>query len=250
MSAGLVSIGEVLARLREEFPDVTISKLRFLEAEGLVEPRRTPAGYRKYGPSDIDRLRYVLTAQRDSFLPLRVIRERLAAMDRGDAPPADPRESAVTGATDAARPAVAPVQPNARTQTVSAPTDAPLPRARFSRHEVLERSGLPDEMLTELESTGLLGARTQGWYDSDALAVAQVTAAFAGYGLAPRHLRAYRAGADREVGMFAQLLTPLRRSTAPDARSRAAEAMQDLTELSQRLHAALVRIGLRDTLGD
>jgi len=229
---GLVSIGDVLARLREEFPDVTMSKLRFLEAEGLVEPRRTPAGYRKYSDGDIERLRYVLSAQRDRFLPLRVIRDQLAAIDRGEpdamlAP--DPMASSPATALRA-----------------SAQSDA---RARYSRDEVLQRSELTEEMLAELEATGLLGSRSPGWYDGDALIVARVAGALAAFGLAPRHLRAYRAGADREVGMFAQLLAPLQRSGVPAAQTRAAEVLDELATLSQELHGALVRIGLREVLG-
>jgi DNA-binding transcriptional MerR regulator len=246
-TSGLISIGEVLAQLREDFPDVTISKLRFLEAEGLVEPQRTPAGYRKYSQADVQRLRYVLAAQRDRFLPLRVIRDQLAAIDRGetDANLGDGVRPAGSSpgdqSTDPSGPPAAVV--------LGALADGTAARTRFSRAEVLERSGLTDEMLSELEATGLLGTRSPGWYDGDALVVAEVAGAFATYGLAPRHLRAYRAGADREVGMFAQLLAPLRRSSTPAARARAAEVVQELTTLSQQLHAALVRIGLRDTLG-
>jgi DNA-binding transcriptional MerR regulator len=273
----LISIGEVLALLREDFPDVTISKLRFLEAEGLVEPQRTPAGYRKYSRADVRRLRYVLQAQRDRFLPLRVIRDQLAAIDRGETP---------TGLGGGARPAASPPEPM-RTSLAAPPAQSPAPstadasisvhasmsayaspmapgsapapagpivggstaRMRFGRTEVLERSGLTDAMLTELEATGLLGSRANGWYDGDAVAVAEVAGALATYGLAPRHLRAYRAGADREVGMFAQLLAPLQRSSTPAAQARAAEVVGELTMLSQQLHAALVRIGLRDVLG-
>ncbi len=271
-TSGLISIGEVLAQLREDFPDVTISKLRFLEAEGLVEPQRTPAGYRKYSDADVQRLRYVLAAQRDRFLPLRVIRDQLAAIDRGetDASLADGMRAA--GSPSAGdQSAAAPTPPSTGLPTsTGVPTSAgappsaagsvepdggrpifaaPATRTRFSRVEVLQRSGLTDDMLSELEATGLLGTRTPGWYDADALVVAEVAGAFAIYGLAPRHLRAYRAGADREVGMFAQLLAPLQRSPTPAARARAAEAVQELTMLSQQLHAALVRIGLRDTLG-
>lgn len=252
-SPTLISIGEVLARLRDEFPDVTISKLRFLEAEGLVEPRRTPAGYRKYGPADVDRLRYVLAAQRDRFLPLRVIREQLAAIDRGELEFVPAGGDAADGslensgflAASSGRPDRAPEVD----QDVEHDIDAEPTPGRYRRVEVLERSGLTDAMLIELESTGLLHARAPGWYDGDALVVATVAAAFARYGLAPRHLRAYRAGADREVGMFAQLLAPLQRSHTPDGRARADELVGELTALSQRLHAALVRIGLRETLG-
>jgi DNA-binding transcriptional MerR regulator len=259
---GLVSIGEVLALLREEFPDVTMSKLRFLEAEGLVEPRRTPAGYRKYSNGDVERLRYVLSAQRDRFLPLRVIRDQLAAIDRGEpdatlTPPAANSSAStaaseiasVTGENCAATESVGTDPATARHAAVGNPSGPPGARARYSRREVLERSQLTDHMLTELEDAGLLGARTSGWYDGDALTVATVAGALAAYGLAPRHLRAYRAGADREVGVFAQLLAPLRRSTTPAAQARAEQALEDLATLSQQLHGALVRVGLRDALG-
>lgn len=237
-ASGLTSIGEVLAQLREDFPDVTISKLRFLEAEGLVEPQRTPAGYRKYSDADVRRLRYVLAAQRDRFLPLRVIRDQLAAIDRGETN---------AGLGDGVRPADSPLAGSVESD--GGRPVAPATRLRFSRGEVLQRSGLTGDMLSELEATGLLGTRTPGWYDRDALVVAEVAGAFARYGLAPRHLRAYRAGADREVGLFAQVLAPLQRSSTPTARVRAAEVVQELTMLSQQLHAALVRIGLRETLG-
>jgi DNA-binding transcriptional MerR regulator len=262
-ASGLISIGEVLAQLREDFPDVTISKLRFLEAEGLVEPQRTPAGYRKYSDTDVQRLRYVLAAQRDRFLPLRVIRDQLAAIDRGENGPSldngEARAGSPSAGDQSSDTSIPPSPPPAATlgtlgtpagPTVGEPVaGAPAARTRFSRAEVLQRSGLTDDMLSELEATGLLGARSPGWYDGDALVVAEVAGAFAIYGLAPRHLRAYRASADREVGMFAQLLAPLQRSSTPAARARAAEAVQELTKLSQQLHAALVRIGLRDTLG-
>lgn len=265
-TSGLISIGEVLAQLREDFPDVTISKLRFLEAEGLVEPQRTPAGYRKYSDADVQRLRYVLAAQRDRFLPLRVIRDQLAAIDRGETDVSLGDRAWPAGSPSAGdQSAAAPTPPSTRMPpTTGMPTSAagsvepvggrpivgaPVTRTRFSRVEVLQRSGLTDDMLSELEATGLLGTRTPGWYDGDALVVAEVAGALAIYGLAPRHLRAYRAGADREVGMFAQLLAPLQRSSTPAARARAADVVQELTMLSQQLHAALVRIGLRDTLG-
>ncbi len=218
---GLLSIGEVLAQLRAEFPDVTISKLRFLEAEGLVEPRRTPAGYRKYGRDDVARLRFVLSAQRDHYLPLRVIRERLA----GWAGP---------------RPDLAPVD---------APVDAaPVAGSRLTRAELLDRSGLTEPMLADLERHGLLRDRA-GWYDADALEVARVAAQLAEYGLEPRHLRGSRAAADREVGLFAQVVAPLARQPNPAGRARAAQTAGELAALSGQLHAALVRAGLRDTLG-
>ncbi len=212
----LMSIGEVLAHLRGEFPDITISKLRFLEAEGLVEPQRTAAGYRKYTTADVSRLRFVLAAQRDHYLPLRVIREQLSS--------------------------VAPLLPVAN-------PGVPEPAApRLDRTELLARSGLAEPVLAELEQLGLIRDRA-GRYDADALAVARVVAQLAAYGLEPRHLRGYRTAADREVGLFAQLVAPVARQNTPAARDRAAETVRELTALSQQLHAALVRIGLRETLG-
>ncbi|HKS99374.1 MAG TPA: MerR family transcriptional regulator [Rugosimonospora sp.] len=231
-----MSIGEVLAHLRAEFPDVTISKLRFLEAEGLVEPRRTPAGYRKYARSDVARLRFVLAAQRDQYLPLRVIREQLSELDRGD--------GAAPGDTPAewGRP-----RPALREVTGDEPA-ARVP-ARLSRAELLARSGLAEPALASLEQYGLVAERAGG-YDAEALTVARLVAQLAEYGLEPRHLRPYRAAADREVGLFTQVVTPLARQSTPAARSRAAETVRELAALCQQLQAALVRVGLRETLGD
>jgi DNA-binding transcriptional MerR regulator len=235
-TSALMSIGEVLAELRVDFPEATISKLRFLEAEGLVEPRRTPSGYRKYTWDDVARLRYVFSAQRDHYLPLRVIREQL------------------TGDTTAARPRPALVSVGDPPVPVAAQADGragPLRRdeVRLSRAELLERTGLAASTLADLERHGLLAARSGDWYDADALAIADVVVDLARYGLEPRHLRAYRSAADREIGLYAQLVAPLVRQSDPAARVRAAETVRELVGLSQRLHAALIRVGLRDTLG-
>ncbi|GAA4252272.1 MerR family transcriptional regulator [Dactylosporangium darangshiense] len=215
----LMSIGEVLAHLRGDFPDVTISKLRFLETEGLVEPRRTPAGYRKYTWTDVARLRYVLTAQRDQYLPLRVIREHLATM----------REP-LTEVSDVV------------------PQEAPA-EVRLTRDELLNKTGLSDAFLQSLEDHGLLKPRHGAGYDADALEVASAAARLAEFGLEPRHLRAYRAAADREIGLFSQLVTPLTRQNGPAGRARAADTVHELAALTQRVHAALVRAGLREILG-
>lgn len=215
-----MSIGEVLAQLRADFPDVTISKLRFLETEGLVEPRRTPAGYRKYTWTDISRLRYVLTAQRDQYLPLRVIREHLATM--GD-PLTDVSQSSV-------------------------PAEAPA-EVRLNRDELLDKAGVSDATLRALEEHGLLRPRPGGGYDADALEVATAAARLAEFGVEPRHLRAYRAAADREIGLFSQLVTPMTRQSGPASRARAADTVHELAALTQRVHAALVRAGLREILG-
>jgi DNA-binding transcriptional MerR regulator len=217
----LMSIGEVLAHQRAEFPDTTISKLRFLEAEGLVDPQRTASGYRKYSWQDVNRLRFVLTAQRDQYLPLRVIREQLDQLE--ETPPPRPALVAV-GAKD--------------------PADT-----RTSRVDLLERTGVPEKLLAELEQMGLVQSRPPGWYDGDAVVIVEAIVGLTRYGLEVRHLRAFRAGADREVGLFTQLLAPLVRQHDPAARARAGETARELQALSQRLHAALVRAGLRGTLG-
>jgi DNA-binding transcriptional MerR regulator len=237
-----MSIGEVLAHLRADFPDVTISKLRFLETEGLVEPRRTPAGYRKYTWIDIARLRYVLTAQRDHYLPLRVIREHLAALD-------DPATLAEAAAAEA------PLRP-----TLSAVSDrfsgvgdfvgtSDLADIRLTRDELMARAGLDAAALRALEQHGLVTVRNGGGYDADALEVASAAARLGEYGLEPRHLRAYRAAADREVGLFSQLVAPMARQQGPAGQARAADTVHELAALTQRVHAALVRAGLRETLG-
>jgi DNA-binding transcriptional MerR regulator len=237
----LMSIGEVLAHLRQDFPDVTISKLRFLEAEGLVEPRRTASGYRKYTWSDVARLRFVLAAQRDHYLPLRVIREQLSALDRGE-----PADAAVRAGLRSTGWPAGRDRPALR-EVGGSDAEDPVP-ARLSRSELLTHSGLTEPLLTSLEQHGLIGTRA-GWYDADALIVARVAAQLAEYGLEPRHLRAYRAAADREVGMFTQLVAPLARQSTPAARSRAAETVRELAALTQQLQAALVHEGLREAFG-
>lgn len=233
----LMSIGEVLAQLRPEFPDVTISKLRFLEAEGLVEPQRTPAGYRKYGWDDVARLRFVLTAQRDQYLPLRVIREQLAEWDGSGPSPGRGRPNLVAVGPGGEVPGREPVD------------SVESSEVRLDRAGLISRSGVDESTLAELERLGVLVSDPPGWYDADALIIANAVAGLAAYGLEPRHLRAYRSAADREVGLFAQLVAPLARQSDPAARARAAETARELVALSQRLHAALVRVGLRSTLG-
>jgi hypothetical protein len=121
--------------------------------------------------------------------------------------------------------------------------------SRVCRSDLLARSGVTDDLLTELEKAGLVESRPPGWYDADAVVIVEAVAGLARYGLELRHLRAYRAGADREVGLFTQLLAPLVRQHDPAARARAAETARELQALSQRLHAALLRAGLRGTLG-
>lgn len=215
---GMLSIGEVLARLRPEFPDVTISKLRFLEAEGLVEPYRAPSGYRKYTEAHLERLRFVLSAQRDRYLPLRVIREQIQALDNGE-------------------------------RVVGLGFAGPAELVRLTRAELAERSGLDEARLAELERYGLLPPAANGTYGADALAIARTAARLAEYGLEARHLRPYKATADREVGLLAQLVAPLTRQAGPGGRAQALDTVHELASLCAALHGALVRQGLRQVLG-
>jgi DNA-binding transcriptional MerR regulator len=236
---GRMSIGEVLALLRPDFPDVSISKIRFLESEGLVEPERAASGYRKFSPTDLERLRYILSAQRDHYLPLKVIRAHLEAMARGMKPP-----------TDAGGPARVPdsALSAAREADADAATAAAAPDVRISADELLANSGLSRQQLDELMAYGLLRPRAgTEYFDADALVVASAVAALAGYGLEPRHLRAYKSAADRQVGVIEQVVRPGARHGGDAARARAAQQVAELTALSIRLHAALVRRGLRES---
>lgn len=244
---GALSIGEVLGLLRPEFPDVTISKLRFLEAEGLVEPMRAPSGYRKYSLAHVERLRFVLTAQRDRYLPLRVIREQIEALDRGER---------VVGLPP--MPVPMPAPPRVRPEPPGAPrpvASAPTPRTEFAdntrltRAQLAERSGLDEPGLVDLEQYGLLVPGPNGFYGGEALTVARIAAQLAEYGLEGRHLRPYRATADREVGLLAQLVTTMAKQGSPGAREHAFETVHELAALCAQLHGALVRQGLRQVLG-
>jgi DNA-binding transcriptional MerR regulator len=226
-------IGEVLAKLRPEFSDITISKIRFLESEGLIDPQRTPSGYRKFTATDLERLRYVLQAQRDQYLPLRVIKENLDALDRGLVPAAQP--GAVAG------PRLATIDGDL------APAHfAPESDLRLSREELLHSSNLEDAILVELETYGLVEIKGRH-YDADALSVARAVAEIAAFGIEPRHLRAFKTAADREVGLVEQVITPLLRQKGSDAKARAEEVQNELASLSVRLHASLVRAGLHRT---
>ena len=206
-------IGEVLAQLSGEFPDVRISKIRFLESEGLIEPARSPSGYRRFSRHDVQRLRYILTAQRDHYLPLRVIRERLDSPD---------------GAAELATPAGG---------------DAARGGALLSRGELLQAAGLEAKRLDELEEFGLVRRRGRQ-YGQDALAVARLVAELSAFGVQPRHLRAVKAAAERETSLIEQVVAPLMRPRSPGASERAGQTARDIAALSIRLHAALVEAEL------
>lgn len=232
----LMSIGEVLARLRPEFPDITISKIRFLESEGLVEPQRSPSGYRKFTHTDVERLRYVLAAQRDHYLPLRVIREHLEAADSGRTSPLGPK-------------------PGPRS-LVAAQGGAALGTAeqafagenrRLTRRELLEATGLDDRRLRELEDFGLV-VRDGRHYDAEAVTIVKAVVELGRFGLEARHLRTVKGAADREVGLIEQVVTPLVRQRDPGARGRADDTAREIAVLTLRLHATLMKVGLGTSL--
>ncbi|KAB8181691.1 MerR family transcriptional regulator [Microbispora catharanthi] len=208
-----MSIGEVLALLQGEFPDVTVSKIRFLEGEGLIEPQRSPSGYRKFTYNDVERLRYILRAQRDQYLPLRVIKDQLD-------------EQAV--------------RPHAVSDGA--------PPVRLSREELIEAAGIDEETLAEMESFGLV-APVARRYDGEALEVARSVGALARFGLQARHLRAIRAAVERETGLIEQAVAPLLRRKAPGAIAEADETAREISGLLQELHNALLRGSVRGVLG-
>jgi DNA-binding transcriptional MerR regulator len=231
------SIGQALAELTAEFPDEDIkeSKLRFLEAEGLVEPERTPSGYRKYSTQDMERLRYIIRAQREHYLPLKVIREHLDAIDRGLEPPSPRGGPSVPAGVLGDGSAAAELLRSDRNDV------------RISRRELIKTAEITEELLDQLETFGLVHTRagSRQHYDGDALVVARTAGALAAFGIEPRHLRAFKTSADREVGLVEQVVSPLRHSREDGAEGRAAQVTDEIAALSLRLHATLVRTGLR-----
>jgi DNA-binding transcriptional MerR regulator len=208
-----LSIGEVLGILKKEFPDVSISKIRFLETEGLVTPARTPSGYRRFSADDVARLRSVLTMQRDQYLPLKVIRENLegsvegAGRDIGGIAPQDFRPGSG--------------------------------RVRLNRAELAEQGAIEESAIDELESIGLVWRNSAGHYDEEALAICTIASRLRSYGMESRHLRSFRVVTDREAGLIEQMVTPYTRDR--DGRARAQEAVREIAALVVQLHAALLR---------
>ena len=220
-----MSIGEVLAALRPDFPDVTISKIRFLEEQGLIDPDRTPSGYRKFAHRDVERLRFVLSVQRDHYLPLRVIRDHLEALDAGLDPP--------------------PLPGAPRVPRLVPDVHAPELPSSYTRADLLSAAGAEESLLDELESYGLAVPRAAGGYDAEALAVLRAAAGLARFGIEPRHLRPFRTAADREAGLVEQVVAPVRRQRGPEAAGRADETAREVAALCVRLHAALVSSALQ-----
>ena len=332
-----LSIGEVLSLLQDDFPDVTISKIRFLESQGLLDPERTPSGYRKFYEGDIDRLRWILRQQKDHYLPLKVIKDRLdetgpvrtapttaspATLDEsvngadpatvpamaatgraasGPGGPAGPgvalgdrprpaRERPRPGRADERRPdrrepdrrppdrrepdldvadVIEPPTPrrpaadptlvlSPRPGTGSRPAGA-APRGRpapgdpgavaLTADELVEASGLPARAVRELEGFGLLESHLVGdtsYYDADALIIARTAAAFLEHGIEARHIRSYKVAAEREAGLFEQIVLPLLKQRNPDAKRRASQTIAELVRLGDTMRGVLLRRGLRE----
>jgi DNA-binding transcriptional MerR regulator len=262
-----VSIGEVLAQLRDEFPDVTISKIRFLESQGLIDPERTPSGYRKFYDTDIERLRWVLRQQKDHFLPLKVIKERLDELDAsGEALPDTAVDSSPEPQGEEQNPALFEQERRqvARAEAVEVAAgvdddegtdelDMGGTGVSLTRRELATAADVDEGELAELEEYGLIRpavvARDRVLFDEDALAVARVAAGFLRYGVEARHLRMYQAFAGREAGLFEQLLLPYRRQRNPEAREQARATLGELAGLGRRLRGALLQQAVRRSLG-
>ena len=254
-----LSIGEVLSLLKDEFPDVTISKIRFLESQGLLDPERTASGYRKFYEPDVERLRWILRQQREHFLPLKVIKGRLAgepeeevAVAPAAVEPAD-EEVVGTGAASVAPPAEEAPAPAVVAPAVPDPSLSPGPTGgTFSFDELASASGLPEDRLRELERAGFITGRPVAgtiFYDEECLIVARLAAGFSRFGIEPRHLRLYKNAAEREAGLFEQIVTPLLKQRNPQARAQAVEALGDLSQLGGQLRAAMLRQALKGITG-
>lgn len=239
-----LTIGEVLAVLRDDFPDVTISKIRYLESEDLVHPQRTPSGYRKFSTADVSRLRYVLSAQRDRYLPLKVIKEHLEALDRGDpVPAATPSPADVPPAPDAPPGPPRDARPGAEALPGPEAGGRPLTAAQFA-----QAAGLEPDQVADCVQFGLLVADADGRLAPGDLPIARAAAGLARHGLEARHLRVYRTGVEREAGLVEQLVAPVLRARSEEARARATEKLRELAVLSAQLHGALLDARLRDLL--
>jgi DNA-binding transcriptional MerR regulator len=224
-----LSIGEVLVSLKTEYPDITISKIRFLEGEGLIAPERTASGYRKFYDADVDRLRRILKMQRDEYLPLKVIKERLVR-EGADQGPAKPEENGGVADDDVVEP----------------PTGL-----QMSLDEMTTATGVDKERIRELEAFGILAPHSMNgetYYSGDDYVVLSIVKDFFKYGVEARHLTMYRHFAEREAALFEAIILPMLRQRNPDARRAATESLVDLARVSRKLKQALLRTNLRQYL--
>jgi DNA-binding transcriptional MerR regulator len=273
-----LSIGEVLGLLLEEFPDITISKIRFLESQGLISPERTASGYRKFYNDDVELLRVILTEQLRNYLPLRVIKDRL---DAGEIDPTgehhrpaangkhettsshdddpSPQPDEVPTASLASHPTArrqldqAPpeVRATATTHAKSEPASIEaqlLPGVLLDRKELCGMVGMTDAELTQLESFGIISSREGSGvalYGDDAVAIARPACEFLRLGVDARHLRSWRTSAEREASLYEQLVTPRFRQRNPESRAEALTQLRRLDVLGANLRTAMTRQALR-----
>jgi len=227
-----MSIGEILVMLKTEFPDITISKIRFLEGEGLIEPERTPSGYRKFRDDEVQRLRTILRMQRDEYLPLRVIKQRL---DEGD------EQSTTTGRRSASNDN----EQNGEELAI------PPTGLHMSLEELAAATGVDREHIKELETFGILGSHGMNgdkYYDGDDFVVLSIVKDFFKYGVEARHLTMYRHFAQREASFFESIVAPTLRQKNPDARREASANLTEMAALARKLKQALLRANLREYL--
>lgn len=255
-----LSIGEVLGILLEEFPDVTISKIRFLESQGLIDPERTASGYRKFYETDVELLRVILREQRENYLPLRVIKDRI---DSGEIDPSGELRRDLTPASgyvtpgdpiparrpEHSRPAAAPPTEPARSANDDHTPVTPqlLPGVVLSRQELCALVGLDEASCTELEQFGILTGRGAGedrLFDEDAVEIGRLSAQFLAAGVDARHLRGWMTSADREASLYEQLITPRLRQRSPQARGEALDQLQHLESLGAKMRTAMMRRAL------
>ena len=235
-----LSIGEVLGLLLDEFPDVTISKIRFLESQGLIEPERTPSGYRKFSTAEIDRLRFILREQRENYLPLKVIRNRLEG-DTSDGmirPYEDTNPRGIRNVTPAASKSIpqAPAKPRGRQAERDNTTS-------LNRDELLQEATIDDAVLKQLVGAGLVTPKTVGDMEMFSVLdreIVEVGAKFVELGIDVRHLKAWKHSAEREMALFEQRIIPFLRQRNPAAREQAMELLNDLIELGEQLRASLM----------
>lgn len=217
-------ISDVLRALRAEFPGVSHSKLRFLEEQGLIDPERTPSGYRQYSPADVERLRYVLLEQRDRYLPLKVIKENLAALDEGEVVE----------------------NPAPRLATSGGEPERAVTRQKYTVATLASTAEVDVSLVEGLISAGVLRQAPGGQLDAWSLEVVQLAAALSEYGIEPRHLRLLRTSADRHVGLVEQVVAPWRSQQSASARAHASTLAGEVGELFAKLHTVWVRQGVGD----
>ncbi len=225
------TIGQVLDLLKDDFADISISKIRFLESQGLIDPERNQSGYRKFTDADVNRLRWILEQQRDHFLPLKVIKERINQQDFDGA--IDNEDSGGNGVTANAR---AGRRPN--------PLDPEKASVSLTADELAEAGGLSLSKIMELRKFGLiepLNDGTQAHYGAEAVKVAKVAAGFLAHGVEPRHLRAYKSAAEREAGLLEQRVMPLVMQRTAQARKQSRDVLAELIDLGSDLRLSLLR---------